>query len=68
MIIVDGRTRSGGARSYRSTPGAQVFRMACMAGLAGREKIAPGPAARAIAAPAGHGSAPGSARRLDMRS
>lgn len=68
MIIVDGRTRYGRARSHRSTPGAQVFRRACTAGLAGRGKFAPGPAAGAIAAATGHGLMPGSARRLDMRS
>ena len=68
MIIVDGRTRYGGARSHRSTPGAQVFRRACTAGLAGRGKLAPGPAARVIAAATGHGSMPGSARRLDTQS
>ena len=67
MIIVGGRARSG-ARSHRSTPGAQVFRGACPARPAGREKVAPGPAARGIAAATGHGSIPGSARRLDMRS
>jgi len=39
MIIVDGRTRLGGARSRRSTPGAQVFRWACTAGPAGRERV-----------------------------
>ena len=65
MIIVDGRTRFGGARSRRSTPGAQVFRWACTAGPAGRERVAPG-AARVIAAVTGHGSIP--ARRLDTQS
>ena len=35
MIIVDGRTRFVGARSHRSTPGAQVFRWACTAGPVG---------------------------------
>jgi hypothetical protein len=68
MIMVDGRTRSVGARSHRSTPGAQVFRRACTAGPAGRERAAAGAGARAIAAATVHGSIPGSARRLDMRS
>ena len=67
MIIVDGRTRLGGARSRRSTPGAQVFRWACTAGPAGRERVTPG-AAGVIAAVADHGSIPGSARRLDTQS
>ena len=68
MIIVDGRTRFGGARSCRSTPGAQVFRWACTAGPAGRERLTPGAAARITAAVTGHGSIPGSARRLDTPS
>ena len=68
MIIVDGRTRSGGARSHRSTPGAQVFRRAYTAGPAGRERVAPGAAAWPIAAATDHGSVPGPARRLDTRS
>jgi hypothetical protein len=68
MIMVDGRTRSGEARSPRSTPGAQVFRWACAASPAGRERAAPGAAATVTAAVAGHGSIPGSARRLDTRS
>ena len=56
MIIVDGRTRSGGARSRRSTSGAQVFRWACTAGSAGRERVTPGAAAKITAAVTGHGS------------
>ena len=68
MIIVDGRTRFAGARSHRSTPGAQVFQWACTAGPAGRERVTPGAAARITAAVAGHGSIPGSARRLDTQS
>ena len=68
MIMVDGRKRSWGARSHRSTPGAQVFRWACTAGSAGREKVAPGAEARATAAATGHGPVPGSARRLDTQS
>ena len=68
MIIVDGRTRFGRARSRWSTPGAQqVFRWACTAGPAGRELAAPA-AAGVIAAVTGHGSIPGSARRLDTQS
>jgi hypothetical protein len=67
MIIVDGRTRFGGARSHRSTPGAQVFRWACTAGPVGGSESPPG-AARVIAAVTGHGSIPGPARRLDTRS
>ena len=67
MIIVDGRTRFGGARSRRSTPGAQVFRWACTAGPAGRERVTPG-VVGAIAAVTDHGSIPGSARRLDTQS
>jgi hypothetical protein len=67
MIIVDGGTRFGGARSCRSTPGAQVFRWACTVGVAGRERVTPG-AAGVIAAVTGHGSIPGPARRLDMQS
>jgi hypothetical protein len=68
MIIVDGRTRSWGARSHRSTPGAQVSRWACTAGPAGRESVTPGAAARITAAVTGYGSIPGSARRLDTQS
>ena len=68
MIMVDGRTRFGEARSCRSTPGAQVFRWACTAGSAGRERVALGAAARVTAAVTGHGSIPGSARRLDTQS
>jgi hypothetical protein len=68
MIMVDGRTRFGGARSHRSTPGAQVFRWACTAGPAGPERVTPGVAARIAAAVAGHGSIPGSVRRLDTQS
>jgi hypothetical protein len=67
MIIVGGRTHSGGARSHRSTQGAQVFRWACTAGPAGRERAAAA-AAGVIAAVTGHGSIPGSARRLDTQS
>ena len=65
MIIVGGRMHSAGTRSHRSTQGAQVFRWACTAGPAGRERVAPG-AARVIAAVTGHGSIP--ARRLDTQS
>jgi hypothetical protein len=68
MIMVDGRTRFWGTRSHRSMPGAQVFRLACTAGLAGRERVTPGVAARITAAVTGHGSIPGSARRLDTQS
>lgn len=68
MIIVGGRMHSGGARSHRSTQGAQVFRWAYTAGPAGRECVIPGAAARITAAVTGHGSVPGSARRLDTRS
>ena len=68
MIIVDGRTRYGGARSHRSTPGAQVFPWACTAGPAGRERATPVAAARVSAEDTGHGSIPGSARRLDTQS
>ena len=68
MIMVDGRTRAWSARSHRSTPGAQVFRWACTAGPAGREMATPGAAAVAITAATGHGSIPGSARRLDTQS
>lgn len=64
MIIGDGRTRFGGARS---TPGAQVSRRACMAGPVGGSESPPG-AARVIAAVTGHSSIPGPARRLDTRS
>jgi len=67
MIMVDGWPRFGGARSHWSTPGAQVFRWACTAGLARRERVAPA-AAMVIAAVTGHGSIPGSARRLDTQS
>ena len=67
MIIVGGRTRSGGARSHRSTQGAQVFRWACTAGPAGRERVTPGTPGN-IAAVTGHGSIPGFARRLDTQS
>ena len=68
MIIVGGRTRSGGARSHRSTQGAQVFRWACTASPAGRERGTPAVAASVTAAVTGHGSIPGSARRLDTQS
>ena len=66
MIMVDGRPRFGEARSHWSTPGAQVFRWACTACPAGRERVAPG--ARITAAVTGHGSIPGSAHRLDTQS
>jgi hypothetical protein len=68
MIMVDGRTRFVGARSHRSTKGAQVFQWACTAAPARRESVTPGAAARITAAVTGHGSVPGSARRLDTRS
>ena len=67
MIIVDGQPRSRGTRSHRSTPGAQVFRWACTAGPAGRERVVP-VTAGVTAAVTGHGSIPGSARRLDTQS
>jgi len=68
MIIVGGRARSAGMRSDRPAPEAQGFRRPCQTGLAGRDAAAAGPAGWNGAAATGHGSIPGSARRLDMRS
>jgi hypothetical protein len=68
MIIVGGGTRSAGARSHRSTSGALGPWESCMAGQAGRVRAVTGPTQKASAAATGHGSIPGSARRLDMRS
>ncbi len=68
MIIVGGRTRSAGVRSHWPAPGVPGFLGACMAGPASRARTATGAAVRSSATAIGHGLAPGSARRLDMRS
>jgi hypothetical protein len=68
MIIAGRRTRSAGGRSHWLAPGIPGFLGACMAGPASRATAAIGVAVRSSAAVIGHGSVPGSARRLDMRS
>jgi hypothetical protein len=68
MIIMGGRTRSVGGRSHWPAPGAPGFLGACMADPAGRAAAVTGSTARSSAVAIGHGSIPGSARRLDMRS
>jgi len=68
MIIAGGRARSAGVRSHRPAPEAQGFRRPCQTGPAGRDTAAAGPVGWDGAAAIGHGSIPGSARRLDMRS
>jgi hypothetical protein len=67
MIIVGGRTRSGG-RPYRSTPGPDGFHEPCLAGLAGQGVTILEPTAGNGVAASGHGPIAGAARRLDMRS